>query len=138
MMKQLLDAGFLHGDVMTVSGKTMAENIAFAANNNPEVIRPIDNPYSKTGGLAFLFGNIAKNGCVVKRSAVAPEMQVHSGPARVFLNEEAAVEAIYGGKIKPGDIVVIIFEGPKGGPGMREMLVPTSALAGMGLDKWRC
>ena len=135
VMKQLLDAGFLHGDVLTATGKTMAENIAFAVNNNPEVIRPIDNPYSKTGGLAFLFGNIAKNGCVVKRSAVAPEMQVHSGTARVFLNEEAAVEAIYGGKIKPGDIVVIIFEGPKGGPGMREMLVPTSALAGMGLDK---
>ena len=99
------------------------------------MIRPINNPYSKTGGLAFLFGNIAKNGCVVKRSAVAPEMQVHSCVARVFTSEEDAVTAIYGGKIKAGDVVVIIFEGPKGGPGMREMLVPTSALAGMGLDK---
>ena len=135
VMKQLLDAGFLHGDLMTATGKTVAENVTAAANNNPEVIRPIDNPYSKTGGLAFLFGNIAKNGCVVKRSAVAPEMQVHSCTARVFNNEEAAVDAIYGGKIKPGDIVVINFEGPKGGPGMREMLVPTSALAGMKLDK---
>ena len=135
VMKELADAGYLHTDILTATGKTVGENIASAANTNPEVIRPIDNPYSKTGGLAFLFGNIAKNGCVVKRSAVAPEMQVHSCVARVFTNEEDAVTAIYGGKIKAGDVVVIIFEGPKGGPGMREMLVPTSALAGMGLDK---
>lgn len=135
VMKELADAGYLHTDLMTVTGKTVGENIAGAVNTNPEVIRPIDNPYSKTGGLAFLFGNIARNGCVVKRSAVAPEMQVHSCVARVFNSEEDAVQAIYGGKIKPGDIVVIIFEGPKGGPGMREMLVPTSALAGMGLDR---
>ena len=102
---------------------------------NPEIIRPLSNPYSATGGLAFLFGNIAKNGCVVKRSAVAPEMRVHSCTARVFDSEDAAVEAIYGGKIHAGDIVVIRYEGPKGGPGMREMLVPTSALAGMKLDR---
>lgn len=135
VMKELADAGLLHTDLITATGKTVGENISSAVNNNPEVIRPIDNPYSKTGGLAFLFGNIAKNGCVVKRSAVAPEMQVHSCIARVFNSEEDAVTAIYGGQIKPGDIVVIIFEGPKGGPGMREMLVPTSALAGMGLDR---
>ena len=135
VMKELADAGYLHTDLITATGKTVGENIAGAVNTNPEVIRPIDNPYSKTGGLAFLFGNIARNGCVVKRSAVAPEMQVHSCVARVFNSEEDAVQAIYGGKIKPGDIVVIIFEGPKGGPGMREMLVPTSALAGMGLDR---
>lgn len=135
VMKELADAGYLHTDLITATGKTVGENIAGAFNTNPEVIRPIDNPYSKAGGLAFLFGNIAKNGCVVKRSAVAPEMQVHSCVARVFNSEEEAVTAIYGGKIKAGDIVVIIYEGPKGGPGMREMLVPTSALAGMGLDK---
>lgn len=135
VMKQLADAGHINTSLITASGKTVGENIANCVNRNPEIIRPIDNPFSKTGGLAFLFGNIAKKGCVVKRSAVAPEMQVHSCVARVFNGEEAAVEAIYGGKIKPGDIVVIIYEGPKGGPGMREMLVPTSALAGMGLDK---
>lgn len=135
VMKQLADAGYLNTSLITVTGKTVGENIAGCKNRNTDVIRPIDNPFSKTGGLAFLFGNIAKKGCVVKRSAVAPEMQVHSCVARVFNGEEAAVEAIYGGKIKPGDIVVIIYEGPKGGPGMREMLVPTSALAGMGLDK---
>ena len=111
------------------------ENIAHADNRDPEVIRPLDKPYSATGGLAFLFGNIARNGCVVKRSAVAPEMRVHSCTARVFEGEEAAVKAIFGGEIRKGDIVVILYEGPKGGPGMREMLVPTSALAGMGLDK---
>ena len=135
VMKELADIGLLNTELPTVTGKTVGENIAHAANKNPEVIRTVDNAYSKTGGLAFLFGNIAKNGCVVKRSAVAPEMRVHSCRARVFNGEEAAVEAIYGGKIVPGDIVVILYEGPKGGPGMREMLVPTSALAGMKLDK---
>ena len=135
VMKELADIGLLNTELPTVTGKTVGENIAHAANKNPDVIRTVDNAYSKTGGLAFLFGNIAKNGCVVKRSAVAPEMRVHSCRARVFNGEEAAVEAIYGGKIVPGDIVVILYEGPKGGPGMREMLVPTSALAGMKLDK---
>jgi dihydroxy-acid dehydratase len=135
VMKELADAGFLHTELPTATGKTIGENIAGAINRNPEVIRPIENPYSKTGGLAFLFGNIAKNGCVVKRSATAPEMQVHTCKTRVFHGEDEAVSAIYGGKIQPGDIVVILFEGPKGGPGMREMLVPTSALAGMKLDK---
>ncbi|MBR3296752.1 MAG: dihydroxy-acid dehydratase, partial [Firmicutes bacterium] len=135
VMKELADIGLLNTELPTVTGKTVGENIAHAVNKNPDVIRTVDNAYSKTGGLAFLFGNIAKNGCVVKRSAVAPEMRVHSCRARVFNGEEAAVEAIYGGKIVPGDIVVILYEGPKGGPGMREMLVPTSALAGMKLDK---
>ncbi|MCI2056246.1 MAG: dihydroxy-acid dehydratase [Oscillibacter sp.] len=135
VMKELADAGFLNTSLLTATGKTVAENIAGAVNRNSEVIRPMDRPYSKTGGLAFLFGNIAKKGCVVKRSAVAPEMQKHSCTARVFHGEDEAVTAIYGGKIKPGDIVAILFEGPKGGPGMREMLVPTSALAGMKLDK---
>ena len=135
VMKELDGIGLIEKDVLTVTGKTVGENIAGAVNLEPEVIRPIENAYSKTGGLAFLFGNIAKNGCVVKRSAVAPEMRVHSCRARVFDGEDAAVEAIYGGSIEKGDIVVIIYEGPKGGPGMREMLVPTSALAGMGLDK---
>ena len=114
---------------------TVKENLESVINLNTEVIRPISNPYSKTGGLAFLFGNIARNGCVVKRSAVAKEMLVHTCKARVFLGEDDAVKAIYENKIKPGDIVVILYEGPKGGPGMREMLVPTSALAGMNLDK---
>ena len=100
-----------------------------------EIIRPFENPYSPTGGLAILWGNIAERGCVVKRSAVAPEMLVHSGPARVFDGEDDAIQAIYEGQIHPGDVVVIRYEGPKGGPGMREMLNPTSALAGMGLDK---
>ena len=103
-------------------------------NRNPEVVRPLENPYSQTGGIAVLWGNIAKNGCVVKRSAVAPEMMVHEGPARVFDREEDAISAIYNGRIVPGDVVVIRYEGPKGGPGMREMLNPTSALAGMKLD----
>jgi len=120
---------------MTVTGKTVGENIANAVNRDENVIRPVDKAYSQTGGLAFLFGNIAKNGCVVKRSATAPEMWVRSCRARVFEGEDAAVEAIYGGEIVKGDIVVILYEGPKGGPGMREMLVPTSALAGMQLDK---
>ena len=135
VMKELADKGLLHTELPTVTGHTVGENIAHADNRDPEVIRPLDKPYSATGGLAFLFGNIARNGCVVKRSAVAPEMRVHSCTARVFEGEEAAVKAIFGGEIKKGDIVVILYEGPKGGPGMREMLVPTSALAGMGLDK---
>ena len=135
VMKELADAGLLHTELPTVTGHTVGENIAHADNRDAEVIRPLDNPYSATGGLAFLFGNIARSGCVVKRSAVAPEMRVHSCTARVFDGEEAAVKAIFGGDIKKGDIVVILYEGPKGGPGMREMLVPTSALAGMGLDK---
>mgnify|MGYP000561564683 FL=1 len=135
VMKELADIGLINTSLMTVTGKTIGENIENAANSNTEIIRPTDDPYSKTGGLAFLFGNIAKNGCVVKRSAVASEMQKHSCKARVFNGEEAAVKAIYDGEIKPGDIVVILYEGPKGGPGMREMLVPTSALVGMGLDR---
>ena len=135
VMKELADVGLLDTSLPTVTGKTVGENIANAVNRDPEVIRTIDNAYSKTGGLAFLFGNIAPNGCVVKRSAVAPEMRVHSCRARVFDGEDDAVKAIYGGEIVPGDIVVIRYEGPKGGPGMREMLVPTSALAGMKLDK---
>ena len=125
----------LHLDVMTVTGKTLGENIKGAHILNDKAIRPIDNPYSQTGGLQILWGNIAPDGCVVKRSAVAPEMQEHSGPARVFNSEETAIAAIYAGKIVPGDVVVIRYEGPKGGPGMREMLNPTSALAGMKLDK---
>ena len=118
---------------MTVTGKTVGENIKNAVNRNPEVIRPIDNPYTKTGGLAVLSGNLAPDGSVVKRSAVVPEMLQHEGPARVFDCEEDAIAAIKGGKIVAGDVVVIRYEGPKGGPGMREMLNPTSAIAGMGL-----
>ena len=118
---------------MTVTGKTVGENIKGCANKNPEVIRPIDNPYSQTGGIAILKGNLAPDTGVVKRSAVAPEMLVHQGPARVFDCEEDAIAAIKGGKIVAGDVVVIRYEGPKGGPGMREMLNPTSAIAGMGL-----
>ena len=133
VMKELADIGLLHLDCMTVTGKTVGENIANAVNKNPEVIRPVDNPYSKTGGLAVLKGNIAPDGGVVKRSAVVDEMLVHSGPARVFDCEEDAIAAIKGGKIVDGDVVVIRYEGPKGGPGMREMLNPTSAIAGMGL-----
>ena len=135
VMKELADIGLLDTSLLTVTGQTVGENIQNAVNRDPEVIRPVEQAYSKTGGLAFLFGNIAKNGCVVKRSAVAPEMRVHSCRAKVFNGEEAAVKAIYGGEIQAGDIVVIIYEGPKGGPGMWEMLVPTSALAGMQLDK---
>ena len=127
--------GFIDTSLLTVTGKTVAENIAGSVNKNPVVIRPIENPYSPTGGIAVLWGNIAKEGCVVKRSAVADEMLVHSGPARVFDSEDAAIAAIYAGKIVPGDVVVIRYEGPKGGPGMREMLNPTSALAGMKLDR---
>ncbi len=133
VMKELADAGLLKLDCMTVTGKTVGENIKNAVNRNPEVIRPLDNPYTKTGGLAVLSGNLAPDGSVVKRSAVAEEMLVHEGPARVFECEEDAIAAIKGGKIKAGDVVVIRYEGPKGGPGMREMLNPTSAIAGMGL-----
>ena len=133
VMKELADAGLLHTDCMTVTGKTVGENIADAENKNPEVIRPLDNPYSKTGGLAVLKGNLAPDGGVVKRSAVCDEMMVHEGPARVFDCEEDAIAAIKGGKIVAGEVVVIRYEGPKGGPGMREMLNPTSAIAGMGL-----
>ena len=123
----------LHTECMTVTGKTVGENIKNCVNLNPEVIRPIDNPYSQTGGLAVLKGNIAPDGGVVKRSAVVEEMMVHEGPARVFDSEDDAIKAIKGGKIVAGDVVVIRYEGPKGGPGMREMLNPTSAIAGMGL-----
>ena len=133
VMKQLADIGLLHTDCMTVTGKTVGENIGGAVNKNPNVIRPLDNPYTKTGGLDVLSGNLAPDGSVVKRSAVAPEMLVHEGPARVFECEEDAIAAIKGGKINAGDVVVIRYEGPKGGPGMREMLNPTSAIAGMGL-----
>ncbi|WP_337573869.1 dihydroxy-acid dehydratase [Fournierella sp.] len=135
VMKQLADAGLLHTELPTVTGKTLGENLAGAENRDPSAIRPMDNPYSTTGGIAVLWGNIAKDGCVVKRSAVAPEMLVHEGPARVFDSEDEAIAAIYAGQIHPGDVVVIRYEGPKGGPGMREMLNPTSALAGMKLDK---
>ena len=133
VMNEINKLGLLHTDCMTVTGKTVGENIAGCVNRNPEVIRPIDNPYSKTGGLAVLKGNLAPDGSVVKRSAVVPEMMKHSGPARVFECEEDAIAAIKGGKIVAGDVVVIRYEGPKGGPGMREMLNPTSAIAGMGL-----
>ncbi|MGI6002918.1 MAG: dihydroxy-acid dehydratase [Lachnospiraceae bacterium] len=133
VMNELDKKGLLSTDVMTCTGKTMAENIAGCVNKNPDVIRPIDNPYSPNGGIAVLKGNIAPNGSVVKRSAVVPEMMVHEGPARVFDCEEDAIKAIKGGDIVPGDVVVIRYEGPKGGPGMREMLNPTSAIVGMGL-----
>ena len=133
VMNELNKKELLNTDVMTVTGKTMAENIEGCVNMNTEVIRPIDNPYSTTGGIAVLKGNLAPDSCVVKRSAVVPEMMVHEGPARVFDCEEDAIAAIKGGKIVAGDVVVIRYEGPKGGPGMREMLNPTSAIAGMGL-----
>ena len=133
VMKEINKLNLLNLDCMTVTGKTVGENIKDAVNFDPEVIRTIENPYSKTGGLAVLSGNLAPDGSVVKRSAVVPEMMEHSGPARVFDCEEDAIEAIKGGKIVAGDVVVIRYEGPKGGPGMREMLNPTSAIAGMGL-----
>ncbi len=133
VMNEINKLGLLHTDCMTVTGKTVAENIKNCVNLNPEVIRPVENPYSTTGGIAVLKGNLAPDSCVVKRSAVAPEMMVHSGPARVFDCEEDAIAAIKGGKINHGDVVVIRYEGPKGGPGMREMLNPTSAIMGMGL-----
>ena len=133
VMNELSELGLLHLDCMTVTGKTVGENIKGVENKDTSVIRPLDNPYSKTGGLAVLKGNLAPDGGVVKRSAVAEEMMVHEGPARVFDCEEDAIAAIKGGKIVAGDVVVIRYEGPKGGPGMREMLNPTSAIAGMGL-----
>lgn len=133
VMNELNKKGLLHTDLITATGKTVGENIEGCENKNPEIIRPIDNPYSQTGGIAVLRGNIAPDSCVVKRSAVVPEMMEHEGPARVFDCEEDAIDAIKGGKISAGDVVVIRYEGPKGGPGMREMLNPTSAIAGMGL-----
>lgn len=137
LMLELYNAGLIDGNAMTVTGKTMAETVSseklYITNTN--VIRPISCPYSQTGGIAILFGSLAPDGAVVKRSAVAPEMLTHRGPARVFDSEEEAITAIYGSRIKPGDVVVIRYEGPSGGPGMREMLSPTSAIAGMGLDK---
>ena len=133
VMNELSKKNLLNLDCITVTGKTVGENIANVVNKDPEVIRPIDNPYSQTGGIAVLKGNLAPDSGVVKRSAVAPEMMVHEGPARVFDCEDDAIVAIKGGKIVAGDVVVIRYEGPKGGPGMREMLNPTSAIAGMGL-----
>ena len=135
VLQELTKLDLLDTSVMTCTGKTMAENLEGARNKDPEIIRTVDNPYSKTGGIAVLRGNLAPDGCVVKRSAVAPEMLVHEGPAKVFNSEEEAIAAIYAGKIVKGDVVVIRYEGPAGGPGMREMLSPTSAIAGMGLDK---
>lgn len=133
VMKEISKLGLLNLDCMTVTGKTVGENIKNAVNKNTDVIRTVENPYSKTGGIAVLRGNLAPDSCVVKRSAVVPEMLKHEGPARVFDSEEDAIDAIKGGKIVAGDVVVIRYEGPKGGPGMREMLNPTSAIAGMGL-----
>ena len=133
VMNELSKKGLLHEDCITVTGKTVGENIADCPNLDPSVIRPVDEPYSETGGIAVLRGNLAPDGCVVKRAAVAAEMLVHEGPARVFECEQDAQEAINAGRINPGDVVVIRYEGPKGGPGMREMLNPTSAIMGMGL-----
>lgn len=135
VLNELTKKNLIHTDVMTVTGKTLGENINGCINKNPELIRPIENPYSETGGIAVLRGNLAPDRCVVKRSAVAKEMLIHRGPAKVFNSEEEAIAAITGGKIVKGDVVVIRYEGPAGGPGMREMLSPTSAIAGMGLDK---
>jgi len=135
VLKELSKKNLIDTSLMTVTGKTIAQNIENAKNLNPEVIRPIENPYSQTGGIAVLRGNLAPDSCVVKRSAVAKEMLKHEGPARVFNSEEEVTEAIQGLKIKSGDVVVIRYEGPKGGPGMREMLAPTAAIAGIGLDK---
>lgn len=135
VMKELSKKGFLHLGLLTATGRTVGENISEAGVKDRDVIRSVEEPYSKSGGIAVLRGNIAVDGAVVKRSAVAPEMLVHKGPARVFDSEEAAIEKIYAGDIKKGDVVIIRYEGPKGGPGMREMLGPTSAIAGMGLDK---
>ncbi len=135
VMKELTKGGLLDTSVMTVSGKTMGENIEGAENLNKEIIRPFDDPFMASGGIAVLKGNLAPDGCVVKQSAVAPSMMKHEGPARVFDSEEDAISVIYDGGIKAGDVVVIRYEGPKGGPGMREMLNPTSAIAGMGLDE---
>ena len=135
VMAELAKAGLIDVTLPTCTGKTIAENLEGVVNRDPEIIRPIGSPYSKTGGIAVLKGNLAPDGCVVKQSAVAPEMMVHEGPARVFNSEEEAIEAIYAGKIVAGDVVVIRYEGPKGGPGMREMLNPTSAICGMGLGE---
>ena len=135
VMKELTKKNLLDLSVMTVTGKTMGENLEGVVNRDPSIIRPIENPYSQNGGIAVLKGNLAVDGCVVKQSAVAPEMMKHEGPARVFDSEEEAIEAIYRGKIVAGDVVVIRYEGPKGGPGMREMLNPTSAICGMGLGE---
>ena len=135
VMKELAKKDLLYLDLITITGKTVGDNIQGAMNRNPNVIRSIENPYSTTGGIAVLKGNLAPDGCVVKRSAVAEEMLQHQGPAQVFDSEEEVIQAILGGKIQKGSVVVIRYEGPKGGPGMREMLSPTSALAGMGLDK---
>ena len=135
VLKELTKLNLLDTSVMTVTGKTLGENLEGVINKNPDVIRPVENPYSATGGIAVLKGNLAMDGGVVKRSAVLPEMLVHEGPAKVFESEEEAQAAINAGKIQAGDVVVIRYEGPKGGPGMREMLNPTSAIAGMGLDK---
>ncbi|MBE6030244.1 MAG: dihydroxy-acid dehydratase [Clostridiales bacterium] len=135
VMKELTKKNLLDTSVMTVTGETMEKNLENVVNKNTDIIRPIENPYSETGGIAVLKGNIAKDGCVVKQSAVSPEMMQHEGPARVFNSEEEAIESIYAGNIKAGDVVVIRYEGPKGGPGMREMLNPTSAICGMGLDE---
>jgi dihydroxy-acid dehydratase len=133
VMNELVKKDLLYTDLITASGQTIAENIKGCINTDPEVIRPIENPYSCTGGIAILKGNLAPDSGVVKRSAVDPEMMVHAGPARVYDCEEDAIAAIKGGKIVAGDVVVIRYEGPKGGPGMREMLNPTSTIAGMGL-----
>lgn len=135
VLKELESGGLINTDCMTVTGKTLKENLEKVQRTDGSVIRPLSNPFSKTGGIAVLKGNLAKDGCVVKRSAVAEEMLVHSGKARVFNSEEEAIKVIYDGGINPGDVVVIRYEGPAGGPGMREMLSPTSAIAGMGLDK---
>ena len=135
VMAELAKKDLIDTSLLTCTGKTIAENLQGVVNRDPEIIRPIDDPYTKTGGIAVLKGNLAPDGCVVKQSAVAPEMMVHQGPARVFNSEDEAIQAIYDGKIVAGDVVIIRYEGPKGGPGMREMLNPTSAIAGMGLDK---
>ncbi len=135
VMAQLLTAGLIDGSARNATGKTFAESLAGVVNQNPTVIRPMSDPYQATGGLAVLYGNLAENGSVVKQSAVSAKMLTHKGPARVFDSEEQSIEAIYGGKIRPGDVVVIRYEGPKGGPGMREMLSPTSAIVGMGLGE---
>ena len=135
VMKELTKKDLLDTSLITCTGKTIAENLEGVENRDPEIIRPIDNPYSKSGGIAVLRGNLAQDGCVVKQSAVAPEMMVHRGPARVYNSEDEAIADIYAKKINPGDVVVIRYEGPKGGPGMREMLNPTSAICGMGLGE---
>ena len=135
VMAELAKKNLIDTSLLTCTGKTVAENLEGVVNRNHDIIRPIDDPYTKTGGIAVLKGNLAPDGCVVKQSAVASEMLVHEGPARVFDSEDDAIAAIYAGKIVAGDVVVIRYEGPKGGPGMREMLNPTSAIAGMGLDK---